>query len=106
MTKEQVFQNFNDLPLGLFSHSDQVQQWQTSIPNDRSSVGWGGRIADLMSSMNTSADMCTVLEQVERALLTNNNFIMVQGKNLKLFADDEPFHFDSRPDRLVHPVRR
>ena len=24
------------LPLGLFSHSDQIQQWQTSLPNARS----------------------------------------------------------------------
>ena len=42
------------LPLGLFSHSDQVQQWQTSVPNSRSSIGWGGKIADLMQSTNTN----------------------------------------------------
>jgi uncharacterized protein (DUF1501 family) len=36
------------LPLGLFSHADQIQQWQTSIPDVRSAQGWGGRIADLL----------------------------------------------------------
>ncbi len=41
------------LPLGLFSHSDQIEQWQTSIPDNRSGIGWGGRMADLLKSMNT-----------------------------------------------------
>ncbi|MGB7344290.1 MAG: DUF1501 domain-containing protein [Pirellulaceae bacterium] len=39
------------LPLGLFSHSDLIQHWQTSVPQSRSQVtGWGGRMADLLSS--------------------------------------------------------
>jgi len=54
MTKEEAYQNEQLLPLGLFSHSDQIQQWQTSIPNDRASIGWGGQIADMMSSLNTN----------------------------------------------------
>lgn len=41
------------LPLGLFSHSDQIEQWQTSIPDNRSGIGWGGRMADLIKSLNT-----------------------------------------------------
>ncbi|PLW69240.1 DUF1501 domain-containing protein [Pseudohalioglobus lutimaris] len=39
-------------PLGLFSHSDQIQQWQTAISDQRSAQGWGGRIADLMQGPN------------------------------------------------------
>lgn len=34
-------------PPQLFSHSDQVTQWQTSIPDQPPTTGWGGRIADL-----------------------------------------------------------
>ncbi len=41
------------LPLGLYSHSDQIMQWQTSVPQSRSAVGVGGRIADMIHSMNT-----------------------------------------------------
>ncbi len=41
------------LPLGLFSHSDQIEQWQTSIPDNRSGIGWGGRMADLLKSFNS-----------------------------------------------------
>jgi len=40
------------LPLGLFSHSDQIAQWQTAVPDDRIAEGWGGRIADLMQDVN------------------------------------------------------
>lgn len=40
------------LPLGLFSHSDQQMQWQSSIPDQRSAVGWAGRMADVMDSGN------------------------------------------------------
>jgi uncharacterized protein (DUF1501 family) len=40
------------LPLNLFSHSDQQNQWQTSVSNSASASGWGGRIADKTGSMN------------------------------------------------------
>ena len=39
------------LPLGLYSHSDQIRQWQTSLPDSRSAVGWGGRVADLLEPL-------------------------------------------------------
>jgi uncharacterized protein (DUF1501 family) len=35
-------------PPQLFSHSDQVTHWQTSLPDQLPKTGWGGRIADLM----------------------------------------------------------
>ncbi|WOO42809.1 DUF1501 domain-containing protein [Rubellicoccus peritrichatus] len=42
------------LPLGLYSHSDQIRQWQTSVPQDTSAIGWGGRTADLLHSLNNN----------------------------------------------------
>jgi uncharacterized protein (DUF1501 family) len=39
-------------PLQLFSHSDQVAQWQTSIADTVSQTGWGGRMADRMTALN------------------------------------------------------
>lgn len=45
------------LPLGLFSHADQIMQWQTSVPNSRSANGWGGRLADLLMASNSSSDI-------------------------------------------------
>jgi uncharacterized protein (DUF1501 family) len=56
-TKTQFYDESVDLPLGLYSHSDQSQQWQTSVPHDRTNIGWGGRVADLVSSMNTNENI-------------------------------------------------
>jgi uncharacterized protein (DUF1501 family) len=42
-------------PLQLFSHSDQVQLFQTSIANTVSQTGWGGRLADKTAGLNGSA---------------------------------------------------
>lgn len=56
-TKEQYWQGQVDLPLGLFSHSDQSQQWMTGLPTGRSGVGWGGKVADLVRDMNTNENI-------------------------------------------------
>jgi uncharacterized protein (DUF1501 family) len=42
-------------PLQLFSHSDQVALFQTSIANAVSQTGWGGRLADKTIGLNGSA---------------------------------------------------
>lgn len=42
-------------PLQLFSHSDQVGLFQTSIANTVSQTGWGGRLADKTSALNGGA---------------------------------------------------
>ncbi len=57
VTKQEAMDFESSLPLGLFSHADQAQQWQTSIPNDRSSVGWGGRVADMMQDVNDNREL-------------------------------------------------
>ncbi len=57
LSREQYELGTAGMPLGLFSHSDQQQQWQTAIPNDRSSLGWGGKIADLMHESNTNQNI-------------------------------------------------
>lgn len=48
----QVAANSKRLPLGLYSHSDQIEQWQTSVPHSRSGVGWAGRMLDLIQQIN------------------------------------------------------
>jgi uncharacterized protein (DUF1501 family) len=42
-------------PLQLFSHSDQVGQWQSAVANAVSRTGWGGRLADRSAALNGSA---------------------------------------------------
>jgi len=45
------------LPYGRFSHSDQLEQWQTSIPHSKTTslagTGWAGRMLDVL---NTAAN--------------------------------------------------
>lgn len=57
MTKPQYFNNSIQKPLGLFSHSDQIQQWQTAIKDERTAVGWGGKIADLLGDLNANPNI-------------------------------------------------
>jgi uncharacterized protein (DUF1501 family) len=42
------------LPKNLYSHADQVQQWQTSDPNG-GSTGWGGRLNDIAAAANSGS---------------------------------------------------
>lgn len=51
-TKSQYLNGGVTVPVGLLSHADQIQQWQTSIPQTRSSKGWGGRMADILQAGN------------------------------------------------------
>jgi len=42
-------------PPQLFSHADQQTQWQTSVPDQPPTTGWGGRCADLLNAVNGSS---------------------------------------------------
>jgi uncharacterized protein (DUF1501 family) len=53
-TKQQYQNNSVRLPLGLFSHSDQQHHWQTANPGERTTVGWGGKVADLIHDVNSN----------------------------------------------------
>jgi uncharacterized protein (DUF1501 family) len=39
-------------PLQLFSHSDQINIWQSAVANSVSRTGWGGRLADRSAALN------------------------------------------------------
>ncbi len=47
------------IPLNLFSHSDQQQQWHTGSADGSLRTGWGGRVADLVMSANGGAQALT-----------------------------------------------
>src|SRR5690349_17174617 len=49
------YQSGGQRPPQLFSHADQVTQWQTSVPDQPALTGWGGRCADLLNSINTNS---------------------------------------------------
>ena len=63
ITKAQ-FNNWEDgndlslpVPKALFSHSDQIEQWQTAVPQGLSQLsGWAGRCADMINSYYNNAN--------------------------------------------------
>jgi uncharacterized protein (DUF1501 family) len=48
-------------PYQLFSHSDQVAQWQTSVSDRVGQTGWGGRTADRFDAHSSGFPMLTAL---------------------------------------------
>ncbi len=46
MTSETTATNLQ--PVGLFSHSDQIEQWQTCVSDRRTAIGWAGRMVDIL----------------------------------------------------------
>ena len=46
----EYYSGTKNVPLGLYSHSDQQKHWQTANPMLRTGTGWGGKIADLMDT--------------------------------------------------------
>ncbi|MFZ1561652.1 MAG: DUF1501 domain-containing protein, partial [Saprospiraceae bacterium] len=52
ITRQQFYEGSVPIPLGLYSHADQVMHWQTGVPNMRVGQGWGGKMADLLISAN------------------------------------------------------
>jgi len=55
MTRAEYKGGILQKPPQLFSHADQVTQWQTSVPNRPALTGWGGRCADLLASVQPNA---------------------------------------------------
>lgn len=81
MTKSQYINN-NDrslLPLGLFSHSDQIQQWQTAIKDERTAIGWGGKIADIINDQSAA-------EKISMNITLSGTNIFQAGNNTVEFA--------------------
>lgn len=61
-SKAQYTSGSHPLPKALFSHIDQITQWQTSLPQDQPELGgWAGRMADLLhSDCNTGATSMSI----------------------------------------------
>ncbi len=68
------------IPRALFSHSDQIEQWQTAIPQGMLELtGWAGRAADLLNSAyNTGATSMSIS-------LSGNNVLQV-GRDTTQFV--------------------
>ena len=64
------------IPLGLYSHSDQIQQWQTAAPHSRQAVGWGGKIADILRTQNTNQGISMNISLSGRNVFQTGNSVV------------------------------
>ncbi len=71
ITKAEYLAGGAAVPPYLFSHNDQQAQWQTSVPDSIKRVGWGGRLADLMHTLNVGSQISMNIS------LAGNNFFQV-----------------------------
>ena len=89
-SKTDVLNGVVKTPLGLFSHADQIQQWQTGRPHERTNTGWGGKIADLVQSMNSNQNISMNIslqgsnifqrgDQITPYTISNNGSIGING---------------------------
>jgi len=79
VTKPEIENQTAKLPLGLLSHIDQAAHWQTAFPQERTSTGWGGKMADILKSMNTNQD-------VSMNISLGGNNIFQRGDEIAEFA--------------------
>jgi len=79
VTKSQVENSTAPLPPQLFSHADQLSYWQSSPPSNAPATGWGGRICDLLASVNPAGLPMLTSLNAEDAFIRGenpNNYIM------------------------------
>ena len=67
------------LPRQLYSHSDQQVQWESSIPDQAPTTGWGGRLADLVNAFNTNNQISMSIS------LAGTNFFQV-GQDVSQYS--------------------
>lgn len=91
--------NSTMLPRNLYSHSDQVQQWQTSDPNGGGS-GWGGRLTDHAVQHNTGVLPPGITVNGGNALFLSG--FTTKGLN---FSNSDSFGFNSFGDGTAMTAR-
>jgi uncharacterized protein (DUF1501 family) len=69
------------IPKALFSHRDQIEQWQTSVPQGMSILsGWGGRAADVIHSAQNTEQTGSFYMPMNFSLSGNSAFQIGQSE--------------------------
>lgn len=94
-TKDQYENESSPLPKALFSHSDQSDQWQTSVPQGlQQATGWAGRAADILqATANTPGSAMNISLAGNNLFQVGNNtqqFVVTDGGALTLTAANDP----------------
>jgi uncharacterized protein (DUF1501 family) len=73
------YQAGRNVPLNLFSHTDQQNAWQGLIDGTPIRTGWGGRMSDKIDPVNSGATIPTVISVSGASLIT-------QGQSVSSFV--------------------
>lgn len=81
---------FGQTPPNLFSHSDQQSQWQAGTSDASIKLGWGGRVAVIVASLNGAQNVAT-------AIAVNGRSGFHQGATVSPFlvSSNGDFGYDS-----------
>lgn len=82
------------VPKALFSHSDQIEQWQTAVPQGLAQLnGWAGRCADVLHSFyNTGVTSMSISlggNNVFQVGNTTQQFVVTPSGALSFAGDNE-----------------
>jgi uncharacterized protein (DUF1501 family) len=73
-TTQQAYQQYQNLPMNLYSHSDQQDQWQSAQLMGTPNAGWAGKVADnVQGTFNTAAQFPPVLSVSGNAVFSTGN---------------------------------
>lgn len=57
LTKAEYLSDKSPKPPQLFAHNEQVTHWMTAWPDAPPRTGWGGRLADIVNTLNSNAQL-------------------------------------------------
>ncbi len=106
LTKQQYLSGNKKLPMGLFSHSDQIKHWQTGRPGERHRYGWGGRIADLLAEQNTNPAMSMNISlsgtnQFQQGMF-NTEFAVSASERFGIVGYDRSNHYHPHRNEAIN----
>ncbi|MBL9132687.1 MAG: DUF1501 domain-containing protein, partial [Verrucomicrobiaceae bacterium] len=109
VTKAQYLAESVPLPRALYSHSDQIDQWQTSVPQGMTQLsGWAGRTADVLHSTANSNSIAMNISLAGNSLWQVGNattqFVATESGALTFTGSEigNPLH----PMRLKNTAQR
>ena len=93
-TKEDYLAGNIAVPKALFSHRDQVEQWQTSVPQGMSLLtGWAGRAADVIHSTLNTEQTAGFYMPMNFSLSGNTTFQIGQSEGQFVITSDGALSF-------------
>lgn len=75
ITKQQYKAKALPIPANLFSHNDQQSTWQANA-TEGAKDGWGGRMADMLASMNGSNTVFTAISVAGNAVFLSGQSVV------------------------------